>query len=671
MLNAFKNLLSFGGSNSNGNSSNKGSRKQSNNSQGNPSDDNIRYEVINFEIQENENMPRVKQFIGKVEEEEIDNQSPSLLKKRSQSMNVNGSGIIRNSEQFKSFGANESDQKQDDDESKYIFYTTTNQDTLIGLSIKFNISEQKIKLINDVSDTIFPGMKLKFPKELCQNQQTEESINDDLYQMNRRKALSLKKEPQASLSSRIDANQEIHRFHFYYCTPYGNIMGCLSINDSVIMFDPSLSNATNMQKLQKKRVIKFQACIDIKDINESTALVLPPRASEITNENAKEYVLQISLSHIGNKDIYKKYKDRLKQLKKEKKSISTVYFRVFEKDHLGNDLGNQEKQQVVQQVVEIINKNIQNYQKKKQEQKIETELQKSNNLSDQASTNDDKSFNRSKSNPIISKTSGDFESMLLNDTKNQETNMTQSLRQDKSKEKEDKIQEKEEQKDQNGSDDEFEQESLTILPFFDILYENIVQKKKLTSQEAEQNQMNQWLTLEFGAKMLEPSEILTQELFLQIIYYMPSMFRYTNWRLLYSNMKHGMSFQTLYRHCEDESPIFLIVQTFQGEKFGAYLSDSLHITHSFYGNGECFLFKFQGEEQKIKAFQPTGKNQHFIFSNSDGLGVGCGEKYGLFINCDLYRGQTNKCDTFDNEILSSDGKEQFKIKNIEIWGIDM
>ncbi|EAS01406.2 TLD protein (macronuclear) [Tetrahymena thermophila SB210] len=669
MLNAFKNLLSFGGSNSNGNSSNKGSRKQSNNSQGNPSDDNIRYEVINFEIQENENMPRVKQFIGKVEEEEIENQSPQLLKKRSQSMNVNSSSITRNSEQFKSIGANPSDQKQEDDESKYIFYTTTNQDTLIGLSIKFNISEQKIKLINDVSDTVFPGMKLKFPKELCQSQSTEDSTIDDTYQMNRRKALSLKKEPQASLQSRMDSNQEIHRFHFYYCTPYGNIMGCLSINDSVIMFDPSLSNATNMQKLQKKRVIKFQACIDIKDINESTALVLPPRASEITNENAKEYVLQISLSHIGNKDIYKKYKDRLKQLKKEKKSISTVYFRVFEKDHLGNDLSNQDKQQIVQQVVEIINKNIENYQKKKQEQKLEADLQKSNNNSDQTSSSEEKHFNRSQSNPIISKANSDFESMLLNDTKTQDTNMTQSLTHEKSKEKEDKSQEKEEQKE--GSDEEFEQESLTILPFFDILYENIVQKKKLTTQEAEQNQMNQWLTLEFGAKMLEHSNVLTQELFLQIIYYVPSMFRYTNWRLLYSNMKHGMSFQTLYRHCEEESPIFLVVQTFQGEKFGAYLSDPLHITHAFYGNGECFLFKFQGEEQKIKAFQPTGKNQHFIFSNSDGLGVGCGEKYGLFINCDLYRGQTNKCDTFDNEILSSDGKEQFKIKNIEIWGIDM
>lgn len=88
------------------------------------------------------------------------------------------------------------------------------------------------------------------------------------------------------------------------------------------------------------------------------ALVLPPRASEIISEDAKEYVLQISLSHIGNKDIYKKYKDRLKQLKKEKKSISTVFFRVFEKDQIGNDLSNNEKALVVQQVVDLINKNI-------------------------------------------------------------------------------------------------------------------------------------------------------------------------------------------------------------------------------------------------------------------------------------------------------------------------
>lgn len=58
--------------------------------------------------------------------------------------------------------------------------------------------EAKIKLINDVSDTIFPGMKLKFPKDQCQptaaaGTEENDGIPSD-YQAIHRKALSLKKE---------------------------------------------------------------------------------------------------------------------------------------------------------------------------------------------------------------------------------------------------------------------------------------------------------------------------------------------------------------------------------------------------------------------------------------------------------------------------------------------
>ena len=34
------------------------------------------------------------------------------------------------------------------------------------------------------------------------------------------------------------------------------------------------------------------------DINESLAIILPPRTDEITNENSKDYVIQIGLNRI-------------------------------------------------------------------------------------------------------------------------------------------------------------------------------------------------------------------------------------------------------------------------------------------------------------------------------------------------------------------------------------
>ena len=36
----------------------------------------------------------------------------------------------------------------------------------------------------------------------------------------------------------------------------------------------------------------------------------------------------------------------------------------------------------------------------------------------------------------------------------------------------------------------------------------------------------------------------------------------------------------------------MIIKTFEEEIFGAFLSDSLRISPSFYGTGETFLFKF-------------------------------------------------------------------------------
>jgi len=52
-------------------------------------DDNVRYEVINFEIQESENLPRARIFTGKVEEEEYENSvPPELAKKRASSKRI-------------------------------------------------------------------------------------------------------------------------------------------------------------------------------------------------------------------------------------------------------------------------------------------------------------------------------------------------------------------------------------------------------------------------------------------------------------------------------------------------------------------------------------------------------------------------------------------------------
>ena len=48
--------------------------------------------------------------------------------------------------------------------------------------------------------------------------------------------------------------------------------------------------------------------------------------------------------------------------------------------------------------------------------------------------------------------------------------------------------------------------------------------------------------------------------------------------------------------------------------------------------------------------------------------MGAGDRFGLFVKGDLMSGKSNYCETFDNEVLSSEG--DFEIRFIEIWGCD-
>lgn len=62
-------------------------------------------------------------------------------------------------------------------------------------------------------------------------------------------------------------------------------------------------------------------------------------------------------------------------------------------------------------------------------------------------------------------------------------------------------------------------------------------------------------------------------------------------------------------------------------------------------------------------------NQDFILCDHDGIAVGCGDKFGLYINNDLSEGYTAFCSTFMNDLLSKSGP--FTIDVIEIWAMEL
>ena len=61
-----------------------------------------------------------------------------------------------------------------------------------------------------------------------------------------------------------------------------------------------------------------------------------------------------------------------------------------------------------------------------------------------------------------------------------------------------------------------------------------------------------------------------------------------------------------------------------------------------------FIFTFKDKE--VPEIYPwTGKNESFVFfDKQDGLGIGMGFKYGIWIKNDFYKGSTSHTKTFGN-----------------------
>lgn len=85
-----------------------------------------------------------------------------------------------------------------------------------------------------------------------------------------------------------------------------------------------------------------------------------------------------------------------------------------------------------------------------------------------------------------------------------------------------------------------------------------------------------------------------------------------------------------------------------------------------------FYFKYMYlfliiQNNETKTYFWTEKNKDFVFCDETGLGIGCGDKFGLFIDQSLTFGYSNVCETFDNVRFSNE--EKFRIKHLEVWAI--
>ncbi|PCD41903.1 hypothetical protein AU210_004444 [Fusarium oxysporum f. sp. radicis-cucumerinum] len=189
-----------------------------------------------------------------------------------------------------------------------------------------------------------------------------------------------------------------------------------------------------------------------------------------------------------------------------------------------------------------------------------------------------------------------------------------------------------------------------------------------------------------------------------------------DWHLVYSLEQDGASLATLYQRCRQyegkRAGFVLVVKDLEGGIFGAYLSEYPHPAHSYFGNGECFLWRAStitplppppsadttnlnsrittlappppssesntpthsrapsptpSEAVRFKAFPYSGLNDFCINCETGFLSVGSGGgHYGLWLDNGLENGHSSRCETFGNEPLSDEGTK-FGVIGVELW----
>jgi len=113
-----------------------------------------------------------------------------------------------------------------------------------------------------------------------------------------------------------------------------------------------------------------------------------------------------------------------------------------------------------------------------------------------------------------------------------------------------------------------------------------------------------------------------------------------SWSLVYSLDQHGISLKTLYVNCEAASTtlakskpatklsgMVFVVKDTEGAVFGAWMSDGLRMSRGnemYYGSGESFLWKWLEEENDLRVFKWTGRNDYIALCEPNFISFGGG-----------------------------------------------
>lgn len=209
---------------------------------------------------------------------------------------------------------------------------------------------------------------------------------------------------------------------------------------------------------------------------------------------------------------------------------------------------------------------------------------------------------------------------------------------------------------------EEQKKRLTNIPFFDIINDSL-QKEEKPQQQNKIIAPNAIL-----GSITEESDIITPEHFENLARGFPILYKLYNWTKSYSARRDGSAFNTFLSKCANEEPAIFLVKEYKGNILGAFLVESLQAGKT--GRGEMFIFTFRDGSTVPEIYEWTAANEFFVYLEKEqGIGIGMGVNYGIFVDRNLEKGSSASTNTFGNkERLSK--KEDFLVDEIELWGVD-
>lgn len=166
-------------------------------------------------------------------------------------------------------------------------------------------------------------------------------------------------------------------------------------------------------------------------------------------------------------------------------------------------------------------------------------------------------------------------------------------------------------------------------------------------------------------KILGAGSLLQEDVVWAMRSHIPMRFKYHDWKMVFSTAMHGTSLLTFYKHLEAKSPTVLVIRDSDGHLFGGFVSQAWHVSKTFFGTGESFLFSIA---PTFAVYTWTGADDFYCIGKRDFLAMGGGGtsgRYGLWLDSELSAGTSEVCKTFLNRRLSLN--EEFNCSLVEVY----